>query len=213
MLAQNSEALVAIDMPAGPSEVLVVADAGADPDLVAMDLLSQAEHGPDSQVILLALPGADADALAQGVRAACARLPRGAAAATAVGNSVVVRVSGKEEALAISNRYAPEHLILNVDDAAAWVDGVESAGSIFLGRHTPESFGDYASGTNHVLPTYGYAGAYSGVSLDSFVKRITVQEVSEEGLRGLGPHVATMAGVEGLDAHRLAVQMRLDRLA
>ncbi|KAK2078820.1 hypothetical protein QBZ16_003660 [Prototheca wickerhamii] len=182
MALQSSEAMVAIDMPAGPSEVMVVADAGAAPAHVALDLLSQAEHGPDSQAVLIALPGLDA-----------AR----------------VRGRGRAPALRLANAYAPEHLILNVADADDWVDGVQCAGSVFVGPWTPESVGDYASGTNHTLPTYGYARMYSGVSLDSFTRKMTVQRLSREGLERLGPAVMTMAAVEGLEAHRRAVAVRL----
>jgi histidinol dehydrogenase len=209
MALANSEAMVSIDMPAGPSEVLVVADAGADVDHVAADLLSQAEHGPDSQVVLVALPGVDVAAVEAAVARQCAALPRGDTAARALGHSCIVRCSSRDEAAAFSNMYAPEHLIINTDDAEDWVPLITHAGSIFLGRWTPESVGDYASGTNHTLPTYGYARMYSGVSLDSFVKKITVQSLTREGLQALGPAVATMATVEGLDAHRRAVTLRL----
>ena len=209
MLLANSEAMIAIDMPAGPSEVLVVADAEADPAHVAIDLLSQAEHGPDSQVVLVALPGVDLEAVEAQVERLCSELPRGDIARKALAHSYVVKVPTKEAALAFSNMYAPEHLIINTGDAEEWVDGVESAGSIFLGRFTPESMGDYASGTNHVLPTYGYARMYSGVSLDTFQKKITVQNLTQEGLMNLGPSVAHMAAIEGLDAHRRAVTMRM----
>lgn len=209
MALQNSEAMVAIDMPAGPSEVLVIADAEAPLAHVAADLLSQAEHGPDSQVVLVALPGVDVEALVAEVTRQAEALPRGATAFKALDHSCVVKVRSKEEAASFSNRYAPEHLIVNVADAEGWLPLLDNAGSVFLGRWTPESVGDYASGTNHVLPTYGYARMYSGVSLDSFVKKMTVQSLSEEGLRNLGPSVATMARVEGLDAHERAVTLRL----
>ena len=209
MAVANSEAMVAIDMPAGPSEVLVIADAGAPASHVAADLLSQAEHGPDSQAVLLALPGVDVGAVQAEVDLQCAALPRGATARRALGNSCVVRVSGRDEAVRVSNAYAPEHLIVNVEDAEAWLPQLDNAGSVFLGRYTPESVGDYASGTNHVLPTYGYARMYSGVSLESYLKRMTVQELTREGLMALGPSVATMADVEGLDAHRRAVTLRM----
>jgi histidinol dehydrogenase len=209
MLLTNSEAMVAIDMPAGPSEVLVIADAGAPPAHVAADLLSQAEHGPDSQVVLLALPGLDVAAVQAAVSAQCDALPRADVARRALGNSCVVRVASRDEAIEISNAYAPEHLIVNVNDADAWLPRLDNAGSVFLGRWTPESVGDYASGTNHVLPTYGYARMYSGVSLDSFTKRMTVQSLTYEGLQALGPSVAKMAEVEGLEAHRRAVTLRL----
>jgi histidinol dehydrogenase len=209
MALQNSEAMVAIDMPAGPSEVLVIADGGAPPAHVAADLLSQAEHGPDSQVVLVALPGVDLAAVEAEVAAQCAALPRASTAASALSHSAIVKVASRAEAVAFSNAYAPEHLIVNVEDAEAWLPDLDNAGSVFLGRWTPESVGDYASGTNHTLPTYGYARMYSGVSLDSFLKRMTVQSLTEDGLKRLGPAVATMAAVEGLDAHRRAVTLRL----
>ena len=209
MALQNSEALVSIDMPAGPSEVLVIADAGAPPAHVAADLLSQAEHGPDSQAVLVALPGVDLGAVEAEIAAQCAALPRASTAAAALAHSAIVRVDGRAEAIAFSNSYAPEHLIVNTEDAESWLPDLDNAGSVFLGRWTPESVGDYASGTNHTLPTYGYARMYSGVSLDSFIKRMTVQSLTEAGLRALGPAVAIMASVEGLDAHRRAVTLRL----
>lgn len=202
MLLTNSEAMISIDMPAGPSEVLVIADEGANPGHVAADLLSQAEHGPDSQVVLLALPGVDLDAVQHAVQKQCDELPRNETARKALSHSCVVQVRDREEAARISNSYAPEHLIINVDDPESWLPLLDNAGSIFMGRWTPESVGDYASGTNHVLPTYGYARMYSGVSLDSFTKKMTVQSLSWEGLQVLGPHVAKMAEVEGLEAHR-----------
>jgi len=209
MLLQNSEAMVGIDMPAGPSEVLVIADAAAPPAFVAADLLSQAEHGKDSQVVLVALPGVDLEAVANEVETQRAALPRGDIAAEALGHSFVVKVDDKATAAQFSNLYAPEHLIVNVEDAESWMPLLDEAGSVFLGRWTPESVGDYASGTNHVLPTYGYARMYSGVSLDSFQKHMTVQELTQDGLKLLGPSVAKMAAVEGLDAHRRAVTLRL----
>ncbi|KAG2435058.1 hypothetical protein HYH02_012055 [Chlamydomonas schloesseri] len=209
MLLQNSEAMVSIDMPAGPSEVLVIADAGASPVHVAADLLSQAEHGPDSQVVLVALPGTDLAAVSAEVERQCNALPRNETARKALGHSYVVQVSSRAEAIRFSNMYAPEHLIVNVEDAEDWLPELDNAGSVFLGRWTPESVGDYASGTNHVLPTYGYARMYSGVSLDSFTKKMTVQNLTYEGLKNLGPSVAKMAEIEGLDAHRRAVTLRL----
>ncbi|KAL6759214.1 histidinol dehydrogenase [Haematococcus lacustris] len=209
MLLQNSEAMVAIDMPAGPSEVLVVADAGANPAHVAADLLSQAEHGPDSQVVLLALPGADITAIEAELSRQCDALPRNATARKALSHSFAVQVASRDQAVDFANLYASEHLIINTEDAEAWVPLINNAGSLFLGRWTPESVGDYASGTNHVLPTYGYARMYSGVSLDTFQKKMTVQNLTFAGLQALGPAVAKMAEVEGLEAHRRAVTMRL----
>jgi len=209
MTLQNSEAMCAIDMPAGPSEVLVVADKDAPADHVAADLLSQAEHGPDSQVVLVVTPDVDLDAIVAAVARQAKALPRSEITAKALGHSYAVVVKDLAEACAFSNAYAPEHLIVNVADAESLLPQLDNAGSVFLGRYTPESVGDYASGTNHVLPTYGYSRMYSGVSLDSFVKYMTVQELTKEGLDALGPAVARMAAVEGLDAHRLAVTLRL----
>lgn len=211
---QSSEALVAIDMPAGPSEVMVVADDAANPLHVALDLLSQAEHGPDSQAVLLALPGFDLESLCAHLRQQCAALPRAEVTALALRHARVLRVAGREEALRLAERYAPEHLILNLrfkgeEDVASWVDEVSAAGSVFVGPWTPESVGDYASGTNHTLPTYGYARMYSGVSLDTFQRKMTVQQLTAEGLAALGPTVAAMARCEGLHAHERAVTRRL----
>lgn len=209
MLLQNSECMVAIDMPAGPSEVLVIADETSDPAFVAADLLSQAEHGPDSQVVLCAVGGCDVAAVEREVAAQVAALPRGAVATKALGHSYVVKCATMADAVAFSNRYAPEHLIVNVEGAEAHLDSMTNAGSIFMGPWTPESVGDYASGTNHVLPTYGYARMYGGVSTDAFLKKITVQSLSAEGLKNLGPSVEKMAAIEGLDAHKNAVTLRL----
>ena len=209
MLLQNSEAMVAIDMPAGPSEVLVIADKDAPLSHVAIDLLSQAEHGPDSQAILIALPGVDVEALRKEVEHQCNLLPRAEVTKQALTHSRIISVESIESAVKISNMYAPEHLIVNIENAEAVLPLLDNAGSVFLGRWTPESVGDYASGTNHVLPTYGYARMYSGVSLDAFTKKMTVQSLSLEGLKKLGPSVAKMAEVEGLDAHRRAVTLRL----
>ncbi|WP_266158918.1 histidinol dehydrogenase [Dyella silvatica] len=202
----------AIDMPAGPSEVLVIADALANPRFVAADLLSQAEHGPDSQVILLSPSTAMLDQVASEVERQCAQLPRGAIAAQALTQSRLLAVDSLNQAVEVSNRYAPEHLILQVAEPRALLDSIESAGSIFLGAWTPESVGDYCSGSNHVLPTYGYARSYSGVSVASFQKQITVQEVTADGLRTIGPCTAVLAAAEQLEAHRRAVTLRLDAL-
>ncbi|KAH9317639.1 hypothetical protein KI387_019408, partial [Taxus chinensis] len=210
MILQNSEAMISIDMPAGPSEVLVIADKHASPVHVAADLLSQAEHGPDSQVVLVVVgDGVNLDAIEMELEKQCNKLPRGEFAAKALTHSFTVLASDMKEAISFSNLYAPEHLIINVEDADQWVDYIENAGSVFLGRWSPESVGDYASGTNHVLPTYGYARMYGGLSLDSFMKYITVQSLTEDGLRNLGPHVVKMAEVEGLEAHKRAVTLRL----
>ncbi|MET0937294.1 MAG: histidinol dehydrogenase [Luteibacter sp.] len=199
----------AIDMPAGPSEVLVVADAGADERFVAADLLSQAEHGPDSQVLLVS-PSADLlDRVEAEVERQRRELPRAEVAAVALGESRLILVAGLDEAIEVSNRYAPEHLIIQTAAPRDLLAGVESAGSVFLGEWTPESVGDYCSGSNHVLPTYGYARSYSGVSVASFQKQVTVQELTAEGLRNIGPCAATLAEAEQLEAHRRAVTLRL----
>ncbi|EEF38941.1 histidinol dehydrogenase, chloroplastic isoform X1 [Ricinus communis] len=210
MILQNSEAMISIDMPAGPSEVLVIVDSQASPVHIAADLLSQAEHGPDSQVVLV-IVGDDVNlkAIEEEISKQCQSLPRGEYASKALGHSFIVFARDMVEAISFSNLYAPEHLIVNVKDAEKWESFIENAGSVFLGPWTPESVGDYASGTNHVLPTYGYARMYGGVSLDSFLKYMTVQSLTEEGLRNLGPYVATMAEVEGLEAHKRAVTLRL----
>lgn len=199
----------AIDMPAGPSEVLVIADAEANPVFVAADLLSQAEHGPDSQVILLSPSRALLDQVAGEVEQQCAALPRNAIASRALLQSRLIAVESLAQAVEVSNRYAPEHLILQVAAPRDLLGGIDSAGSIFLGHWTPESVGDYCSGSNHVLPTYGYARSYSGVSVASFQKQISVQEVSADGLRHIGPCTATLAAAEQLEAHRRAVTLRL----
>ena len=212
MLLQNSEAMVSIDMPAGPSEVLVIADSSADPDFVAADLLSQAEHGGDSQVVLAITRDADIDAIRTATNEQLSRLPRKDFASDALDNSFILVVENTRQAIQFSNRYAPEHLIINTKDADDLTDSVMNAGSVFIGQWTPESMGDYASGTNHTLPTYGYARMYSGVSLQSYQKFITMQKVTQEGLKSLGPVVQTLADLEGLDAHKNAVSVRLDKL-
>ncbi|KJV26015.1 histidinol dehydrogenase [Luteibacter yeojuensis] len=200
----------AIDMPAGPSEVLVIADAEADPRFIAADLLSQAEHGPDSQVLLVSPSAGLLARVEHEVESQRRALPRADIAARALEESRLVLVHDLDEALDVSNRYAPEHLIIQTTDPRALLDGVDSAGSVFLGEWTPESLGDYCSGSNHVLPTYGYARSYSGVSVASFQKQVTVQEASAEGLRAIGPCAATLAEAEQLDAHRRAVTLRLE---
>ena len=201
---------IAIDMPAGPSEVAVLADAGANPAYVAADLLSQAEHGADSQVLLLS----DSPDLLQKVAVELAdqleKLPRKLFAAQALAQSKALLLHSMEEAMRWINAYAPEHLIIQTADAIQLAEKVINAGSVFIGPYTPESAGDYASGTNHTLPTGGYARVSGGVALDSFVKKITFQQISEAGLQGLGPVVETMARAEGLEAHARAVSIRLD---
>ncbi|KAI1795194.1 histidine biosynthesis trifunctional-protein [Ganoderma leucocontextum] len=216
LLVQNdTDALVAIDMPAGPSEVLVVADHTADAAFVAADLLSQAEHGVDSQVVLVAvgLPPEHIAAIEAEVDRQARALTRVDIVRQSISKSIIVRVSSVEEAMAFSNDYAPEHLILHLENASAAVAAVENAGSVFVGPYSPESCGDYASGTNHTLPTNGYARQFSGVNTLSFQKHITSQEVTADGLKGLGPVVATLADCEGLDAHANAVRVRLRALA
>ena len=200
-----------IDMPAGPSEVLVIADAGADPAFVAADLLSQAEHGPDSQVILLSDSDALIAAVADEVASQCAALPRADIAFKALEHARLIRVEALGEAFAISNRYAPEHLILALRQPRDWLDRVRSAGSVFLGDYAPEALGDYCSGTNHVLPTAGFARSVSGLSVESFTTKISVQEVSREGLLAIGPDAAELARAERLNAHERAVTLRLAR--
>ena len=203
---------VAIDMPAGPSEVLVIADASANPAFVAADLLSQAEHGADSQVVVLSDSAAMLEQVQAEVERQLSTLPRRAVAAQALENSRAVLLADAATMLAFSNQYAPEHLILATDNADALAAQVTNAGSVFMGHLTPEAVGDYASGTNHTLPTSGYARQYSGVSLDSFVKKITFQRLSATGLRSLGSVVETMAEAEGLSAHARAVTLRLASL-
>ena len=199
----------AIDMPAGPSEVLVIADAGANPVFVAADLLSQAEHGPDSQVILLSNDAGLLDAVAVEVERQVAALPRAEIARKALAHSRLIRVGDIAEAIAISNDYAPEHLILSVREPERWLDDVRNAGTVFLGDWTPESLGDYCSGSNHVLPTGGAARAWSGLSVSSFMKSLTVQHATRAGLGAIGLCAVTLAEAEGLQAHARAVQLRL----
>ena len=203
---------VAIDLPAGPSEVLVIADKSAEASFVAADLLSQAEHGPDSQVLLLSDSREVVDQVIAEVERQLLDLPRCTIVQKALGNSSAILLESLGQCLEFSNIYAPEHLIIATEDAQKLADGVRNAGSVFIGNWSPESVGDYASGTNHTLPTAGSARAWSGVSLDSFFKFITFQSLSEEGLRGLGPVVETMARAEMLVAHEKAVSLRLEAL-
>jgi histidinol dehydrogenase len=205
--------LVAIDMPAGPSEVLVIADEHADPDLVAADLLSQAEHGSDSQAILLTTSERIAQEVQSQVGIQLDRLPRRMLAVQSLAHSAIIVLEDLERAFETSNRYAPEHLIVHVRDPERYVPLIRNAGSVFIGPWTPESAGDYASGTNHTLPTSGWAAAYSGVSLDSYLKKITFQRISAPGLERLGPTIQVMAAAEGLDAHKEAVTLRLHKIA
>jgi len=200
------------DMPAGPSEVLVIADQGADVTSVCWDLLSQAEHGPDSQAIVISDSPALLDEIGRLLPGLAAKLPRAAILAASLQYLRRLRVDSIAQGVEISNRYAPEHLILNCDDANELAEKVTAAGSVFVGPWTPESLGDYCSGTNHVLPTYGYARAYSGLSVGDFMRRMTLQRASNFGLRNAGPCAATLARAEGLDAHRMAVEYRLKGL-
>ncbi len=200
----------AIDMPAGPSEVLVIADESAQAAFVASDLLSQAEHGEDSQVILITTSALLAEAVREELEEQLKALSRADIARRALDNSRIFIVSTIDEAIAVSNRYAPEHLILQFENASDQVANVRNAGSVFVGPWTPESVGDYCSGTNHVLPTYGYARNYSGLGVDQFLRYTTVQELTKEGLRNLGETVLTLASLEGLDAHARAVSIRLE---
>jgi histidinol dehydrogenase len=205
--------LAAIDMPAGPSEVLVIADEGADAGFVAADLLSQAEHGPDSQVLLLSDSAALLARVEREIDDQLQALPRAAIARAALAKSRLVRVASLEEAFAISNDYAPEHLILALREPRQWLDRVEAAGSVFLGDFTPEALGDYCSGTNHVLPTAGAAHAYSGVSVASFQTFVSVQAATPAGVAAIGPSAVTLAEAEGLEAHANAVRLRLQAAA
>ncbi len=212
MLLQNSEAQIAIDMPAGPSEVLVIADGTASPEFVAADLLSQAEHGTDSQVVLVATGNFDIENCRKALEDQLDLLPRKKIASKAVDKSFTVIVDTLEKAFEFSNAYAPEHLIVQCNNAEKWKDYILNAGSVFFGHWTPESAGDYASGTNHTLPTYGYARMFSGVSVDSFQKQITMQNITEAGLQKLGPTVEKLASLEKLDGHGNAVSIRLKKL-
>ncbi|PRD56138.1 histidinol dehydrogenase [Sphingobacterium gobiense] len=199
---------VSIDMPAGPSEVLVVADHTAQPAFVAADLLAQAEHGPDSQAVLVATSATIIKQVNAELKKQLEVLPRAEIATMAIQNSYAVEVADLHEALDFSNQYAPEHLILETDEWKNLLPRITNAGSVFLGHLTPESAGDYASGTNHTLPTSGYARSYSGVSVDSFVKKITFQHISPDGLRHIGSTVETLAELEGLHAHKNAISIR-----
>jgi len=202
---------VAIDMPAGPSEVEVLADDTANPAFVAADLLSQAEHGVDSQALLVTTSPVLCQSVQQEVERQLALLPRKEIAARSLEHSKLIVVRDMDEALALTNAYAPEHLIIQTADYMQVAERVMNAGSVFLGPYSTESAGDYASGTNHTLPTNGYARAYSGVSLDSFIRKITFQEITREGLCRIGPAIETMAANEQLDAHKNAVTVRLDK--
>ena len=200
---------VAIDMPAGPSELLVLADDSANAVFVASDLLSQAEHGKDSQVILVSLSKKLMKEVEQEVEQQLQALPRKEIASAAIENSRLIFIEDSKMALELVNEYGPEHLIVATKDSAFFLSGIKNAGSVFIGNNTPESAGDYASGTNHTLPTNGYAKQYSGVNLDSFMKAISFQEISENGIQNIGPAIELMAEAEGLQAHKNAVSLRL----
>ncbi len=203
---------VAIDMPAGPSEVLVIADKTCNPSFVAADLLSQAEHGADSQAILVSTSEEVVDEVNAEILKQLLELPRKEIAEKALENSRAILVKDANEAVAFSNYYAPEHLIIASENSEDYIENITNAGSVFLGNYSCESAGDYASGTNHTLPTYGFARNYSGVSLDSFVKKVTFQKLSKEGIQNIGSAIELMAEAEGLHAHKNAVTLRLDSL-
>lgn len=203
---------VAIDMPAGPSEVCVIADGNSDAEFIAADLLSQAEHGVDSQVLLICTSEEKVQEIIPEIEKQLSVLPRKEIAEKTLSNSTIVVVKDTEEAIALSNYYAPEHLIINTSDYECIAERVINAGSVFLGKYACESAGDYASGTNHTLPTHGYATAYSGVNLDSFNRKITFQHLTEDGIRSIGRAVELMAANESLDAHRNAMTVRINKI-
>jgi histidinol dehydrogenase len=209
---EATRAGVAIDLPAGPSEVLVIADSTSNPEFVAADLLSQAEHGEDSQVMLVSTDAAVVEKALIALDRLLAGLPRRTVAAASLEKSRAVILASHNDCISFSNVYAPEHLIIATDNAADLAGDVMNVGSVFLGHYSCESAGDYASGTNHTLPTGGFARSYSGVSLQSFMKTITIQEVSPAGLKNIGPAVITLAAEEGLEAHAEAVKTRLNFL-
>lgn len=209
---QVNEHGVAIDMPAGPSEVLVIADETADPSFIAADLLSQAEHGGDSQVMLVVSKNVSLTKIQDEINAQLSKLARREITARALLNSRAISFDDERIAIDFINEYAPEHLIINTENPERIADKITNASSVFLGEYTPESAGDYASGTNHTLPTNGYAKAYAGVSLDSFTKYITFQKISKEGIKNIGPVVEQMAAAEFLDAHKQAISIRLKKL-
>ena len=202
----------AIDMPAGPSELLVVADSTANPAYVAADLLSQAEHGKDSQVILVTISKEIGALVEAELKKQLPALPRQEIAAAALKNSLAIYFDDEQIALDFINEYGPEHYIACIKNETLFIDEIINAGSVFIGNYTPESAGDYASGTNHTLPTNGYTKQYSGVNLDAFLKAITYQRITEQGIQALGPHIEAMAAAEGLDAHKNAVSLRLKDL-
>lgn len=203
--------VTAIDMPAGPSEVMVLADETAEPDFVAADFLSQSEHGPDSQSILVCTSEAIAKSVEDAVERQTERLSRGNVMVKALEHSRMIVLSGRKDIIDFANEYAPEHLIISMRDPWSVAERIVAAGSIFIGNYSPESAGDYASGTNHTLPTGGWARSFSGLNLDAFMRKMTVQEITREGLAGLGDTIRTMALSEGLDAHAAAVEVRLEK--
>ena len=203
---------VAIDMPAGPSEVEVIADKNANPEFIAADFLSQAEHGPDSQAILVTTSEEIVEPVVKAVQEQLEKLPRKEITKKALLHSRIILLKDDAEVIRFTNQYAPEHLIIQTNNYDFIADQITNAGSVFMGAYTPESAGDYASGTNHTLPTNGYARSYSGVNLDSFIKKITFQEITKEGIRNLGNTIEVMAAGEQLDAHRNAVTIRLSSL-
>jgi len=204
---------VSIDMPAGPSELLVVADGSADPDFVASDLLSQAEHGPDSQVIFVTTASEMIAKVTSSVQEQLIQLPRKAIAEKALANSKMIYFTNDDEAIRFINAYGPEHYLICMKNESLYVNSIQNAGSVFIGNYTPESAGDYASGTNHTLPTNGYSKQYSGVNLDSFLKAISFQKITEKGIQSLGNTIELMAEAEGLEAHKNAVSIRLKKLS
>jgi histidinol dehydrogenase len=212
ILVANDPDGAALDLPAGPSEVLVIGDHTAKAEFVAADLLAQAEHSADAQAILVSTSAELLDAVNVELEAQMRRLGRERTLRESINHARLFLVGSLDDAIELSNEYAPEHLIIETEKARSWLPKVRNAGSVFLGAWTPETMGDYCSGTNHVLPTYGFARAYSGLSLNDFLKRMTVQEITPDGLRDLGPTAVTIANMEGLDAHANAVQVRLASL-
>jgi histidinol dehydrogenase len=212
ILAAQDPGGAAMDLPAGVTEVMVIADSEARADFVAADLLAQAEHSPDAQAMLVTTEPALAEAVLREVQRQRTRLSRAQILSESVAAMRLIVVDALSRAFDIANSYAPEHLILEIREPRRWLPNINTAGAVFLGHWSPESLGDYCSGPNHTLPTYGYARSYSGLSLEDFQRRITVQELTPAGLRGLGPTARILAGIEGLDAHAAAVTIRLEAL-
>jgi histidinol dehydrogenase len=203
---------VGIDMPAGPSELLVYADETCIPSFVASDLLSQAEHGSDSQVVLVTINNGVLEAVEKEIYSQLEKLPRAAIATQAIEKSKLILIENEQLALDLINEYAPEHFIVCSKNEEFFINGIQNAGSVFIGNFTPESAGDYASGTNHTLPTNGFAKTYSGVNLDSFMKSMTFQKITEKGIQNIGKSIEIMAEAEGLQAHKNAVTLRLNKV-